>query len=238
MVEAFELTGIGPPAAQHVVLEIAGLDVGVVHVGDFQFVALRGPEPADIVEHALIVEIDAAHGIVARRHGRLFVDPDDARSVERRHPEAFGIRNLLEEDSRSRRLFFKAARVGPDVVLEDVVAEHDADPVAVGEIFAQSQRVGDPAFAVLIRIVDVLEAEVFSIPEQSQEVARRVPAGNEHDLFETGAAQRFERIVDHRLVVHRQQMLVRHLGERTKSSSEAAREDDALHARRPEYWRS
>ena len=37
--KAFELAGVRPPTRQNVVMQIAGGDVGVVHVGDFQFAA-------------------------------------------------------------------------------------------------------------------------------------------------------------------------------------------------------
>ena len=46
-----------------------------------------------------------------------------------------------------------------DVAFDDVVAQDDADALAVGEMFGQRQRVGDAAFAFLIGVVQMLQAE-------------------------------------------------------------------------------
>ena len=43
-----------------------------------------------------------------------------------------------------------------DVLLDDVVAQHDADLLAVGEVLGERERVGNPSFAFLVCVVDVL----------------------------------------------------------------------------------
>ena len=49
-VQAFELAGVGPPAGEHVVVQIARFDVGVVDVGDLQLAAGRRLRAADVFE--------------------------------------------------------------------------------------------------------------------------------------------------------------------------------------------
>ena len=89
--------------------------------------------------------------------------------------------------------------------------ENDAQAVAVGKVLTEPQRVGDAAFALLVGVIDILQPELAPVTEQSQEVAGRVATGDDHDVANPGAAQCLERIVDHRLVVDRQKVLVRHL---------------------------
>ena len=62
---------------------------------------------------------------------------------------------------RARGLLAEAVGRLADAAFDDVVAQHDADLLAVGEVLGQRQRVGDAAFAFLIGVVDVLEAELL-----------------------------------------------------------------------------
>ena len=91
-----------------------------------------------------------------------------------------------------------------------------------------------------LMLAGIREVLVINTPhEQPQEVARGVTAGHDHDVAQTGAAERLERVVDHRLVVNRKQVFVRHLRQRTQARAEPPGEDDALHGRpRVAYCRS
>jgi hypothetical protein len=51
--------------------------------------------------------------------------------------------------------------------------------VAVGEVLGEVQGIGDSAFAFLVGVVDVLEAELFSVGEQPQEIARVTAPGDD-----------------------------------------------------------
>src|SRR5271165_4288055 len=75
----------------------------------------------------------------------------------------------------------------------------------------------------------MVEPELAAIAQKPQEVAGRAAAGNDHDLRDSCPAERFERIVDHRLVVDRQQMLVGDLRQRPKPLSKTPGEDNAFH---------
>ena len=179
--QALELAGIGPPTAENR-SKIAGVDVGVVDVGDFELVASGRFERADVVERALIVEVDCRLRRMGSSGCRFFFNADDALADDLGNPEAFGIRNLFEQNPRAAALCFETLAVRSDVILEDVVAENDADAVVIGKVLAKPERVGDAAFAFLIRVVDVLETELAPVTEEPQEVAGGVTAGNDHDL--------------------------------------------------------
>ncbi len=100
-----------------------------------------------------------------------------------------------------------------DGVFEDVVAEDQADAVAAGEVLGQAQGLGDAAGAVLIGVVEVFEAELAAVAEQADEIAAVVSAGDEQNFLDAGLGHAFEGVIDHRLVVDREQMLVGDLGE-------------------------
>ena len=106
---------------------------------------------------------------------RLLDDPRRRLSpVDLGHAEALGVGHLLEQDLRARLLLAEVRRTAArDVLLDDVVAEHDADRLAVGEVLAEPERVGDAALALLVGVVQVLEPELAAVAEQPQEVARR-----------------------------------------------------------------
>ena len=50
-----------------------------------------------------------------------------------------------------------------DVVLDDVVAQNNAQLVTVGEVLGQAQGIGDTAFAFLVGVVDVLEPKILAV---------------------------------------------------------------------------
>ena len=123
-----------------------------------------------------------------------------------------------------------SARRTADVLLDDVVAEDDADRLAVGERLAQAERRSDAALALLISVVDVFEAEIAPVLEELEEVARGVSARDDHDVFDAGVDERLHGVVDHRLVVDGQQVFIRHRRQRTQPRAEAAGQYDAFHS--------
>src|SRR5689334_1222482 len=75
----------------------------------------------------------------------------------------------------------------------------------------------------------MFQTEVLSVTEQPQKVSRRVTTGDDHDVLDTGVDQRLDRVVDHRLVMHRQEMLIRDFRQREESRSESARQNNSFH---------
>ncbi len=145
------------------------------------------------------------------------------------HAEALGVVHFLEQNVRARGLLAETVRRVPDIALDDVVAEDHADLVAVGEVLGQPQGVGDAAFAFLVGVVDVLEAELFAVGQQAQEIAGIAPAGDDQNVADAGIDQRLDRVIDHRLVIDRQQVLVGDFGKRKQTASRAASQNDAFH---------
>ena len=53
---------------------------------------------------------------------------------------------------------------------------------ALGEVFRQSQRIGDSAFAFLVGVIDVFQAEFFAVCEQAKEIAGVSAAGYDQQI--------------------------------------------------------
>jgi hypothetical protein len=148
-------------------------------------------------------------------------------------PNSWGVLDPGEQDLSAARLCGERLDVRPDAVLDDVVAEHDDDAVVVGEMLGQAERLGDAALAFLVGVVELLEAERLPVAEQAEELARVLAARDDHDVVEPGVDERLDRVVDHRLVVDGQQVLVRDGRERAEARAQSAGQDDAFHLTPP-----
>ena len=109
-----------------------------------------------------------------------------------------------------------------DRAREDVVGEHDDDAVVRGELAREAERFRDPARSFLLPVLQV-------VPEEAPEVVHMIGAGDEHQFVDAGSLERVDGPLNHRLVAHGEQMLVRDLGERIEPRPGPAGEDDALH---------
>ena len=85
---------------------------------------------------------------------------DDLVAVADRDAVLAGVLDLLEEYlGAALAACVKACGRRADVALDDVVAEHDDDLVAVGVLPGEAQGVGDAAHALLVGVGEPLEAD-------------------------------------------------------------------------------
>ncbi len=131
---------------------------------------------------------------------------------------------------RAGALFAKLRSGFGDIALDDVIAEHDADLLTVGEVLGQRQRVGDSAFAFLVRVIDMFQTELFSVGQKPQKIARIAASGDNQNVPDARVDERLDRKIDHRTVVDRQQVFIGDLGEWEQATPGSAGEDDTLHA--------
>ncbi len=87
---------------------------------------------------------------------------------------------------------------------------------------------GDAQGSALVAVRQV-QPEMLAVGEQLDDVTDALAADDDHDLGDPHAGQRGDRVVDHRPVVDRQQMLVRDDCQREQARGGAARENDSLH---------
>jgi hypothetical protein len=214
---------VGPPSVQHAEGQVAPPDVDIVDVGDFELAAIAGRERLGDVEHVAVVHVDTDHRKAAGRVGRLLDDLHNSSILEPRNPETLRLINLFEQDLRPRGLVAELVRGRADAKLNDVVAQDDADLAAVGEVLGQQQRLGDATFTLLVGVLEVADAEDLAVAQQLQEVAGVLAAGDHEDLVDSRVEQGLDRVVDHRPVVDRQQVLVRYAGQGVQPCPQPAR---------------
>ena len=123
------------------------------------------------------------------------------------------------------------------VAEEDVVAEHQGGGVVAEVLGADEERLRQPVRRRLHGVAE-LDAPLRPVAEQPDELLLVVRRGDDQDVPDPGQHQRRDRVVDHRLVVDRQQLLADAAGERVQPGARTTRQDDALHrpnprARRP-----
>ena len=144
-------------------------------------------------------------------------------------PNRSGIGDLVEQRARPVR---PALELGGDVgqrrAAQDVVAEDAAERVVADEVAGQPDGVGDPERARLVAIGQV-DAERGAVRQQLDDVADALAADDDHHLADAHPGERLDRVVDHRPVVDRQQVLVGDDRQRVEPRGGPAGEDDALH---------
>jgi len=69
----------------------------------------------------------------------------------------------------------------------------------------------------------VAEPELLAIGQQAQEISRILAAGDNQDISNARIHHGLDRVIDHRLFVDGQQVLVGDLGQRKEPASRAAR---------------
>ncbi len=126
-----------------------------------------------------------------------------------------------------------AAQVAAQAVaVEDVVAEHQGAGLASREPLADEEGLGQAVGAGLHGVGQV-HAVVRAVAQQALEVRQVGGRGDDQDVADAGHHEDGQRVVDHRLVVDRQQLLAGDGSERVQARARAAREDDALHRLMP-----
>ena len=234
LVEALHGAGVEPrvAAAEGHHVELAGFEVHPVEVGDLELAARRGAHEGGARRDVAGVEVQAGHGVGAAGPLGLLLDGQGAAlRVELDDAEALGVVHVVAEHGGAARRgrLGGAPQVAPQAVaVEDVVAEHERAGLArdPGLPYREGlrQAVGRGLLGVGER-----HAEARAVAQQPLEVREVGGGGDEQDVPDPGEHEGRQRVVDHRLVVDRQQLLARDERERVQAGAGSAGEDDALH---------
>lgn len=182
--------------------------------------------------HVARVEVQAGDGVGALGLGGLLLDGDGtALPVELHDAEALGVVHVVAEDRGPPRLgVLDGARqvARKSVAVEDVVAEHQGARLAVDELLADGEGLGQAVRARLLGVGQV-HAVARAVPEQALEVGEVRRGGDDQDVPDARQHEGGQRVVDHGLVVDRQQLLGGHERERVQACAGPAGEDNAFH---------
>lgn len=208
------------------------LEVHLVERGDLELAAGRGLHPMRLGGDVARVEVEAGDGVGALGALGLLLDGDGtALAVELHDAEALGVVHVVAEDRGPPRLgVLDGARqvARQAVAVEDVVAEHEGARLAVNEVLADGEGLGEAIGARLLGVGEV-HAVARAVPEQALEVGQVGRRGDDQDVADARQHEGGQRVVDHGLVVDRQQLLGGHERERVQAGAGTAGEDDAFH---------
>ena len=212
------------------------LQVHLVERGDLQLAAGRGPHLVRLGGHVARVEVESGDCVGALGALGLLLDGDGtALPVELHDAEALGVVHMVAEDRGAARhgVLDGARQVARQAVaVEDVVAEHEGARLAGDELLADGERLRQAVRAGLLRVGQV-HAVARAVPEQALEVGEVRRRGDDQDVPDARQHEGGQRVVDHGLVVDRQQLLGGHERERVQAGAGPAGEDDAFHIIRP-----
>ena len=234
LVQALHGAGVQPrvPAAQGDDGQRPLLQVHLVERGDLELAAGRGPHFVRLGCHVARVEVQAGDGVGALGLGGLLLDGDGPPlAVELHDAEALGVVHVVAEDRGAARLgVLDGARqvAGQAVAVEDVVAEHEGARLAGDELLADGERLRQAVRRGLLGVGEV-HAVARAVPEQALEVGQVGRGGDDQDVPDARQHEGGQRVVDHGLVVDRQQLLGGHERERVQARAGPAGEDDAFH---------
>ena len=111
--------------------------------------------------------------------------------------------------------------------MEDVVTQNQARRPAVDKVAADQKSLGQPAGMRLHGIFKA-QAPLTAIAQQLVKQVLLMRGGDEQDFIDSRHHQGGQRVVDHRLVVHRQQLLADHLGQQVEPGAGTAGEEERV----------
>lgn len=209
------------------------LQVHLVERGDLELASGRRLDPVRLGGHVARVEVQAGDCVGALGLGWLLLDGDGtALAVKLHDAEALGVVHVVAEDRGAARLgVLDGARqvARQAVAVEDVVAEHQRARLAADEVLADGERLRQAIGARLLGVGEV-HAVARAVPEQALEVGQIRRRGDDQDVPDARQHEGAKRVVDHGLVVDREQLLGGHERERVQARAGPAGEDDAFHS--------
>lgn len=193
------------------------LQVHLVERGDLQLAAGRGLHPMRLGGHVARVEVQAGDGVGALGALGLLLDGDGPPlRIELHDAETLGVVHVVAEDRGAARLgvLHGARQVARKAVaVEDVVAQHQSARLAGDELLADGEGLRQAVGARLLGVGEV-DAVARAVTEQALEVGQVGWRGDDQDVPDARQHEGAERVIDHGLVVDRQQLLGGHERER------------------------
>ena len=208
------------------------LQVHLVERGDLELAAGRRLHPMRLGGHVARVEVQSGYGVGALGALGLLLDGDGAAlAVELHDAEALRVVHVVAEDGGPPRIrILDGARqvARQAVAVEDVVAQHQRARLSVDELLADGEGLRQAVRAGLLGVGEV-HAVARAVPEEALEVGQVRRRGDDQDVPDARQHEGGQRVVDHGLVVDRQQLLGGNERERVQARAGPAGEDDAFH---------
>ena len=187
---------------------MATVQIGFIDVGNFQLAARRWFDIFGDVHHLIVIQIQAGHRIVGFGFERLFFQVNGGVVlIQRDHTVAFGVVDVVGKHGGTAFLLRCPLQLFlQGVAVEDIVPQYQTHTVIADEVFADQKGLRQTIGAGLLRILQI-QTPFAAIAQQMLVQVQICRCGNDQDVPDTCLHQGAERVVDHRLVVDRHQLL-------------------------------
>ena len=174
----------------------------------------------------LIEHVDAYHGQVGRRAGRLLHDARDAAVDELCDSERLGVLHRVKQYLAVGAVLPEAVHKGLDAPQEEVVTQIEDEGRLTHVVAGDLDRVGDTQRRVLL---DILHAgtEGGAVAHGGTYLIRRIPH-DDGDVSDAALHQLLDGVKEDRLIGDRHKLLGARVGEGPQTAALATAKDEAL----------
>ena len=223
----------GEALSQKFYVELFVFQVDSVEVGDLVLAAGGGFEVLGVLDDAAVVEIQSGHAVVALGMLGFFLDGNGISVfVKLNNAEALGVIDIVAEDSGALavfRLLHGGAESLPESVAgKDIVAQDHGGGFSVNELFTEGKGLRE-AVRRGLGLVREMDSELVAVSQEDLKAGQILRRGDDQNIADPGVHQDGNRIVDHRFVIDREQLLGCDHSQRIESGAGAAGENDAFH---------
>ena len=229
--EAFKGSGVEPgrTAVHDLDAELATAQVLSVDVGDFVLAAGRRLEVGGNVNDLVVVEVEAGHRVVALGLRGLFFDRKGlALRVKLDHTVALGVAHGVGKHDTTLGVGRGLQDAGHLGTVKNIVAQNERHRVVADEVASEHECLRQAVGLVLHGVLEAA-AKLRTVAQKLVKERRVVRSGDEQDFANSGLHQGRKRVVNHRLVVHRHQLLADAVRERMESGTGTAGQNDTFH---------
>lgn len=198
-------TGIQPRVAttQRTHVQHARVQIHAVQIRDLQLATRARLHPLRVLDHVLVVEIQAGHRVMRLRTGRLLLDRHGLPIlIELDHAIPFRIVHVIAEHARTPAglgLRDRATqRRAQTIAVEDVVTQHQRARLARDELLTQQERLSQTVRRRL-HLAREPHPVMRTIAQKPLEVRQILRRADDQDVTDPGHHQHAQRIVDHRI---------------------------------------
>ena len=209
------------------------LEIDAVEVGDFELTTFRRPQRLGEPDHFAAVHVQPGDRKIRLRHGGLLLDfRRAARGIECQHPEPVRVLYGIGEHRRATVVRNRVLCLARQFAAEEhVVAEDQRHWVVADEVAADDEGMGE-ALGFVLDGVRERHPPPRAVAEEFLEPGRVLGCGDDENFAHAAEHERGQRVVDHRLVVDRQELLADRDRDGVQAQVAPAGEDDALGCRR------
>ena len=223
----------GETAAEPVHLQLLLFQEGLVHGSDLKFTAGRRLYAARYVNHLVGIEIKSRHRVVALWIDWLLLYREAlAFRAYLSHAVPLGIAHLVSE-YRCPALLLRISdsplkERAESASIENIVSKHQAGGIFADEIRPYDERLRQAVRGRLHRILEV-DPVIRPVTQQAAEGRKVLRSADNEYVTDSGKHQDAYRIVDHWLVINREQLLRNPLCNGIQTGAASAGQYNAFH---------